>query len=84
MSDAQRQRCIARFVRSERRRPELETTLSKDPVTIALWNTFPKTEQREILSGIDYVRFWPRKLAVRQAVRGVRLGSDYRRLEEQR
>jgi hypothetical protein len=48
-----------------------EAALSKDALTSRFWGTFPVTEQREYLASFDYLRFFPRKLATRQAVRAV-------------
>lgn len=80
-SDRQRRRWIVRLARSERRRAEFEAQFADDPVAVVRWRSFPVTEQREILSTIDYLRLGPRSRALRRAVEGVRRGSDYRRSE---
>ena len=71
---------IRRLARSEGRRHEFEELLVEDPEAWALWLTYPITEQREVLSTIDYLRFWPRQWEMRRTIRGVRRGSDYRRV----
>ena len=75
-----RQRRMIRFLRrSELRREAFEAQFTHDPSLVAEWATFPVTEQREIMSTIDYLRLWPSRMQMRRAVEGVRRGSDYRR-----
>jgi hypothetical protein len=79
LTDKKRRRWIVRLSEAEHRRTEFEEALSREGLD-ALWATFPVTEQREILSTIDYLRFWPRRWAIRDAInRGVKRGSDYKR-----
>ena len=59
LTDRQRRRWIERFVRAERRRPALETRLADEPGLMEQWATFSPTEQREALSTLDYLRWWP-------------------------
>jgi hypothetical protein len=82
-SERSRKYWLKRLARCERRRAEFEGALSCDATASVLWRDFPVTEQREVLSTIDYVPIVPRKWAIRRAVdRAVKAGSDYRRREE--
>jgi hypothetical protein len=79
-SERSRSYWLKRLARSERRRPEFERALACDADAARLWDEFPVTEQREILSTIDSFRPYPRKRAIDRAIhRCVLAGSDYRR-----
>ena len=79
LSEKQKVRDLRRLVRSEIRREEFEVMIGNDAEASRRWTTFPLTEQRELMSTIDYLRCWPRRWAMRQALNGVRRGSDYER-----
>jgi hypothetical protein len=81
-SERRRRRWIERFVRAEDRRAEFEVLLSARPGALEQWATFPPTQQREILAGIDYLRFWPRRWALPKARTAIERGSDYLRLAQ--
>ena len=76
MSRFRQRRIIKMLRRSELRREAFEAQLEQDPSLVAAWALFPVTEQREIMSTIDYLRLWPSRLQMRRAVEGVRRGSD--------
>lgn len=79
LSPSAQRRQLQRLAKAEQRRAEFESLLAEDPELASMWSEFPVTEQREILSTIDYLRWWPRRREVRRATRAVSAGSDYRR-----
>jgi hypothetical protein len=79
LSNRQQRRRIARFARAERHRTEVEVLLAETGL-LEDWYEFPPTEQREILAGMDYLRYWPLgRRDLQHVVRAVERGSDYRR-----